>query len=334
MRARPFLLASVLSAFVLALPGGASAQSNDPEKVAEAKKHMQAGAAFYNDPSGHKCEEAYLEFKKAYDLVGTANPLKGMAVCSLELERDGDAIKEYEKYLQLKGTQVPADERAQIEADLKALRAALATVTLTSDRPGFRVVDVRTPATGYPVTNKYTASDASLSLGLHPGTHTFTASSDGAPDVVWKVEVANGATLSHAYDFAAAIAEEEQRKKDAAPKNTTTVVSRPVPTSVFVVGGLTIALAIPTAIFGVRALQKESDYKAQNGHEPIDAAQSQRDDVKSANLITDIFLGVTAVGLVTTTVLFVTRPTKTTPKVGWSITPTTHGGAAELHGSF
>ena len=41
--------------------GGAAPAPAKPDKaqLAEAKKHMEAGAAFYNDPSGHKCEEAY-----------------------------------------------------------------------------------------------------------------------------------------------------------------------------------------------------------------------------------------------------------------------------------
>ncbi|MEO5728898.1 MAG: hypothetical protein ABI134_17355, partial [Byssovorax sp.] len=77
--------------------------ATDPAKLAEAKRHMQAGAAFYNDPSGHKCEEAIREFGKAYELSGSLNALKGQAVCNLELERDGEAIEQYTKYLAGKG---------------------------------------------------------------------------------------------------------------------------------------------------------------------------------------------------------------------------------------
>src|SRR5581483_10837342 len=88
----------------LALASSARAQTPvtnpTPDQLAQARQHMQAGAAFYNDPSGkHKCEEAYREFKKAYLLSGSLNAVKGMAVCSLELERDGEAIKEYTQYL-------------------------------------------------------------------------------------------------------------------------------------------------------------------------------------------------------------------------------------------
>src|SRR5262249_32158347 len=161
---------------------------------AEAKKHMEAGAAFYNDASGvHKCEEALKEFKLAYDLSGSLNALKAMGVCELELERDGDAIAHYEKFLEKRGDK-PHPDRAQVETDLKALKAAVAWVTVSSDRSNVRITDVRTPAKGYPITNRYVASAAAQKLGLHPGSHVLTASSDNAPDQTWKVELANGAT--------------------------------------------------------------------------------------------------------------------------------------------
>src|SRR5690349_13522562 len=68
----------------------------DAAKIEEAKKHMVAGAALYNDPSGqHKCEEAYVEFNKAFELSGSLNALRSRAVCALELEKDGEALADY-----------------------------------------------------------------------------------------------------------------------------------------------------------------------------------------------------------------------------------------------
>jgi hypothetical protein len=310
-----------------AAPTIAAAQTTDATKLEEARKHMQAGALFYNDPSGHKCEEAYSEFKKAFDLSGSANPLKGMAVCSLELERDADAIAEYERYLSLKGKQVTSDERSQIENDLKTLRAALAHVTLKADRADVKVTDVRTPQAGYPITNHYVAATDGTTIGLHPGLHTFTASVEGKPDLVWKIEVTNGATLDHTFDFS------KVKAPDAAPQP----MVRPVPKAVYVAGGLTIALAIPTVIMGVRALGKSSDFKAANGAVPAADATVLHDDVKSANLVADVFLGVTAAALVTTGVLYFTRPSRpAAPTTGWIITPTPneHGGGATLRATF
>src|SRR5262249_12029943 len=157
---------------------------------------------FYNDPSGHKCEEAIREFGKAYELSGSLNALKGMAICNLELERDGEAIEQYTGFLAGKGSGIDAAEKTQAEADLAALKAAAATVTLTVDKDVVKIPDVRTPARGYPVQNVYTLPAAgSKKIGLHPGQHLFTASVEGKPDLTWKVEIANGGTYEHAFEF-------------------------------------------------------------------------------------------------------------------------------------
>lgn len=291
----------------------ARAQTNttDPAKIAEAKQHMQAGRAFYEDPSGHKCEEAYREFKKAYDLTGSLNAVKGMAVCSLELEHDGEAIEEYQKYLSGKGSQIPAGEREQVESDLKQLRAGVTWVTLKTDHPGTRIVDVRTPSAGYPITNKYVIPEGGIKLGLHPGAHVFTASLDGFRDVTWKIDMSNNGTYDHTFE----LDKEPPPETNKPPPQV--IMTRPVPKAVYVTGALTLALVAPTVIFGVRALGKESDYKAANGTIPKAQADEMQADVKSADLITDVFLGVTVAAALTTGVLYIARPSKPmAPKTG------------------
>src|ERR1700733_11891158 len=124
--------------------------TNDPAKLEQAKKHMQAGAAFYNDPSGHKCEEALKEFGEAYKLSGSLNALRGMAICNLELERDGEGIPQYQAYLAGKGDKIEADDKRQMDSDLAALKSAASKVAITVDRGAVKIVDVRTPSRGYP----------------------------------------------------------------------------------------------------------------------------------------------------------------------------------------
>lgn len=318
-----------------------------PAQLAEAKTHMQAGAAFYNDPSGHKCEEAYREFKAAYELSGSQNALKGMGVCALELERDGDAIEHYEKYLE-KATNVSAADRTQIETDLKALKAGVAWVTIQTDRQNVKIVDVRTPSKGFPVSNRYTAQSGATKIGIHPGAHAFTASVEGEPEQTWKVDIANGATYSHNFAFGQKGATpvpgpapepkpdaKPDEPKPEPPKETETY--RPTPVATYVFGGLTVALAVPTAILMVRAKGLNSDYKSANGTLPAADLESMQKDVKSANLLADIFLGVTAASLVTTGITYLARPTKTREKVGsFTIVPSVapQGGFATAVGTF
>lgn len=322
----------------------------DDAKIEEAKKHMEAGAAFYNDPGGHKCEEAYREFKKAYELSGSLNALKGMGVCALELERDGEAIEAYQKYLEGKGDQLDPAEKQQMETDLTALKEAVATVTIRTDKPGVKITDVRQPSRGFPITNHYQGTIEGKTLGIHPGQHTFTATVDGEPDQVWKVDISNGGKYNHIFEFekgkpvtAEGFTDQDLKGGGVGASTTPDQAdkaggTRPVPTSVYVVGGLSVALAVPTAIFMVMAKSKKSDYDAANGHSPKAQLDDMRSSVQSANLVADIFLGATVVGLATTGVLYFTRPTKkpAPAAASWHVAPSvgTTGGGAFVTGTF
>jgi hypothetical protein len=332
MRASLPRFAPALAVAILGL-GLASPAHADDDKLAEARQHMQAGAAFYNDPSGHKCEEAVREFKKAYELSGSLNALRGAAICSLELERDGEAIATYEQYLTGKGDKIDPAEKKQMTADLTALKSAVAWITLRTDRPGVRIVDTRTPARGFPITNRYDGSVDGEKFGIHPGEHVFTASVSGEPDQVWRVSVVNGTTLEHSFVFdtsapAVAAAEPPENGPVAGPEAPgapmkDTSGSRPVPTSVYVVGGLTVALAVPTVVFMVLATGKKSDYDAANGHATKAELEDLRAGVTTMNLVSDIGMGVTAASLVATGILYFTRPTKSDgPKASaWAVAP-------------
>jgi hypothetical protein len=346
--ARAAPLAICVAVICTAAPARGAEPKPSPAKIEEAKRHMKAGASFYNDPSGHKCEEAIREFGKAYELSGSLNALKGMAICNLELERDGDAIEQYTAYLTGKGNAIDAAEKAQIEADLNALKQAAAAVSLSADKEGVKVTDVRTPSRGYPIQNTYTLSAGKKKLGIHPGQHLFTASVEGKPDLTWKVEIANGGTYEHAFEF----------RKDAPPPPKTeppppapVKMIRPVPAAVWVTTGLTVALAGTWVGLAVRAKGKNSDYNKVNGKEPATQLEALRSDVKSANLIADIFMGATIASLGTTVILYFTRPSKPEPapkssfgppesgprQTGrWTLAPaaSSSGGGAQLVGSF
>jgi hypothetical protein len=321
----------------------------DPAKLEEAKRHMQAGASFYNDPSGHKCEEAIREFGKAYDLSGSLNALKGMAVCNLELERDGEAIEQYTKYLQGKGSSIDAADKQQIESDLNALKSAVAYITFTAPAGNWKLTDTRTPSRGFPITNRYQIGSNSKRLGIHPGQHTFTASIEGKPDVVWQVEIVNGAKYDHTFEGEKAATPPTDKPKvdgpkqpppkEEPPKEEPGKTTRPIPLSAYIVGGLTIAGAGATAGLGARALGKASDYKSKNGNASASDLATLRDGVKSANLVTDIALGVTVAAAVTTTVLIITRPSKPAKdakSASWTLAPAAgpSGGGAFLTGTF
>lgn len=344
MRCRFALVVLALASTLAGTAGHALAQgAPDPAAIEEAKRHMKAGAAFYNDPAGHKCEEALREFRKAFELSGSLNARKGMAICNLELERDGDAIRDYTAYLDGKGSSIDPAEKKQIEADLSALRTAVATIKIRVNRPGVRVTDVRTPSKGFPIRNSYAVDNQELVIGVHPGQHAFTASVEGrpgeAPKESWALEIANGSSTEITFTFVDATKRDAPVPTPEAPPPALPA-TRPVPASAWVATGVTGALAIAWGVLAVRAKIMNGDYEEVNGKASRASLEAMRSDVKTANLAADIVLGATAAGLATTVILVLTRPTVkpgTRPRAGvLTLSPIagpTSAGAA-LGGSF
>jgi len=307
---------------------------------------MQAGAAFYNDPSGRKCEEAYREFSKAYELSGSLNALKGMGVCALELERDGEAIEYLTKFLAGK-KELAGEEKAQVEADIAALNSAVAWITLSANQDGVKLTDVRTPTKGFPIRNRYEVGTAPVRLGIHPGSHSFEARTASGETQSWNIDVSNGSTLDHAFEFGGTTAVAPVAPPPAGgptpaqpPGQPDEVVdddNRPIPTTVYIFGGLTVALAVPTVIFMASASGARSDFDDQNGSASAAELDDLRGDVTTMNLVADIFLGATVASAAATAIFYFTRPTVESQTGGyWTVAPAVSrdGGGAAVFGAF
>lgn len=316
------------------MPAPASAQTRSQEDLDQARKHMEAGAAFYNDPSGHKCEPAVREFAKAYELSGSFRALRAQAICELELERDGDAIAHFEEFLRLAGDAIDAADRAQVENDLKALKAAVATLSLTTNQPNARLVATRQPTQGYPITNRYTVPAEGVSLGIHPGSYTFTASVEGFPDISWQADIENAARIERQLDFQkpAEVVVPVQPPPGAAAAP----AERPIPPTVWIFGGLTAALAVPTVVLMVSASSAKGDYDDLNGRGTAAELEDLRSDVVTKNVLADVFLGATVVSAAATAVFYFTRPEADPTQTGWVLVPAVapNGGGAFFSASF
>ena len=116
------LMPGAIGALVLAV--AAPALAGDVPITDAARKHFSAGVNFMQDPDGARYEEAYREFKAAYAESPSWKILGNLGICAMKLERDGEAIDAYKKYLQGGGTQLGAAERAQFSRDLSTLKPA------------------------------------------------------------------------------------------------------------------------------------------------------------------------------------------------------------------
>ncbi len=166
---------------------------------AEAQAHFNAGVSVLQDPDGARYEEAYLEFKAAYADSPSWKILGNLGITALKLERDGEAIEAFRKYLAEGGSDLDPEEQAQVKRDLATLEASSARVVLELPQ-GAAVLDERFPATGAAIRNSYRAAAGKLEIGVRPGRHRFTATLHGT-NRDWEVELQSKEQQTHAFSF-------------------------------------------------------------------------------------------------------------------------------------
>src|SRR5438093_310126 len=119
--------ASVVAGFLFSL--SAHMASADAASEDAARKHFKAGVAYLQDPDGERYEEAYSEFKVAYELSNSPKVLGNIGLCAMKLERDDEAIAAYARYL-AEVADIDPEERAQIKRDLETLSESAARITV------------------------------------------------------------------------------------------------------------------------------------------------------------------------------------------------------------
>jgi hypothetical protein len=213
-------------------------------------KHFAAGVAYLEDPDGARYEEAYAEFKKAYELSQSPKVLGNLGLCAMKLERDGEAIEAFTRYL-TEVDDVDPEERAQSTRDLQTLLAGAVHVSVSTDlraRDGasrIDIVDTRTPSRGAPIANVYSMTGQQAELVLRPGRHTLAIRIGGVQSGAWEFDAGPGARLAHT--FAA------QDARDASARPTSPTPSRVGPILFIGVG---VAALAAGGVLGLATLDK------------------------------------------------------------------------------
>jgi hypothetical protein len=285
----------------------------------EARSHFNAGVNFLQDPDGARHEEAYHEFKAAYAASPSWKILGNLGISAMKLERDGEAIEAYSKYLSEGGSEIDAADRAQISKDLDTLRAAVVEVTLTSNPAGATITDERFPTSGNPVRNRYGTLAQATTLGVRPGHHRFTATLSGYQDVVWEVDLEPRQKTPFEFKFAQPAAGGGPEKGgDAGVKLEPTAPSNPLRTVSYVAIGVG---AVTAGVGTYFMLQSNSEFDEANGlcpSFPCDLTPTQAnhrtqlgEDGDSHALLSKIMIPAGAAILATGVVLFFVSGNKT-----------------------
>lgn len=322
----------------------------------DARAHFTAGVNLLQDPDGARYEEAYREFKAAYAASPSWKILGNLGLSAMKLERDGEAIEAYKKYLSQGGKQVEAEERAQFQRDLATLEAGVVRLTLDSEPPGAIIEDERFPASGNAIRNSY-ATNGPLQIGVRAGRHRFTAKLAGRPDAVWDVELSPRQQQSYTFKFAEAPA-----APLAVPAPTPPPVTQPAAVTVdsgsaakanngmrigsYVALGVGVVGLGAGTLFAVQSKGKFEDANAITDREcgagnadcelgaAFPAWKSASDDAKSAKTLSLVGFIVGGVGVATGVTLFVLSTGKKEQPATAKVEPYLGFGALGVRGSF
>jgi hypothetical protein len=185
--------------------GSVRGHAADSPAIQEGKRAFKTGVLLLQDPDGAKYDEALVEFRRAYQALGTWKVLGNIGLCALKLERDGEAIEAYEKYLAGGRNEIDKAEREQVDRDLQRLRAQLVKVHIEAPA-GTQLADDRTTTQGSHVGNLYPMSAATIDLGLHPGHHSIVAKNEQG-QARWEVDLSPASSVTHKFEIANASAQ-------------------------------------------------------------------------------------------------------------------------------
>ena len=167
----------------------------------EAKLYFKNGVELIqSQPPNY--QDAYYQFKLAWEKSKSWKVLSNWGLCALKLERDGEAIWAYTEYLKQSGKDIDPDERKDLERDLLLLNGNAASVTVTSEVSDLELIDARAGSAVPPQT--YRLESGRLALRLRAGSHTLTASYQGK-SLRWEVTLSPGRTEEHRFEFAASV---------------------------------------------------------------------------------------------------------------------------------
>jgi hypothetical protein len=300
VKRNPFAL--LLGAALLAapLPLYADEPAAPPAEAVEAAKgHYKRARELYDE---NNFRGALVEMQRAFDLSKNPKLLFDLGQVHYQLQEYPAALDAFSRYLAVnKGTLSP-QRVEEVQKDIDKLKTRIGTVRITSNRPGAQILVDDAPAGVAPL------ADPVL---VGAGRHKITATAEGQTALPKVVDVAGGETLEVSLVFAESAPHpgaDQEPPRSSAP--------------VFAAWAITGGLAVATAVTGGLALSKSGKLKTDLDTPGVTRAQLDvdRSAGKTTALVSDVLLGTTIAGAVTSVVLTVVRrPVKRAPEGAVSV---------------
>jgi len=333
----PSILAAVAGMVVVARPAALHAQSDTEAALAEAL-YRQARELMAAD----KYDEACPKFAESYRLDRGTGTLLNLAACHEHQGKLASAWLEYSDGVVAARRDERPDRVKFAEDHLVELEPKLSRVTLIvppeADVPGLEI-----RLDGAPIGVAARGVPAPVDPGPHvveanaPGKQTFTqnlvigALADRQTVTIPKLADAPPAA-------AAPLPEPAAQPMSMAPPPAMApgdaAADRPTPTSVYVLGGATLALGTAAIVTGAIYLGERSSFKSASDS---GVAQDHYDTARSLGIANAVLWGATACGAGVTAYLYFTRPAEPrSERASAIVAPWIAPGSAGLaaHGAF
>jgi hypothetical protein len=276
---------------VLALTLGVASPAAAEDAISEeAKLYFRNGVELIQS-SPPNYQDAYYQFKLAYDKSKSWKVLGNLGLCAFKLERDGEALDAYNEYLKSGGAEIDPEERKQLERDVLLITGNSAAVSLVSSVSDVEVIDARAGTAVPPQTYKFQGTG--LALRLRAGTHTLTATTPDGKQEKWEVNLSPGKTVEHNFSFGQAATAAAAAPVAGAP-------AEPTPDPVdqgesggsglrtvgFITAGVGAAALIGGVVTGIMAKGKESDATDQCSADKVCPTAAEADFDSASSLAT------------------------------------------------
>jgi hypothetical protein len=237
--------------------------------------------------------------------------------------KQGHFVVARQSLVQCAADDCPAAMRPLCLDDLQKLTNRIPSVVFAARASdGHDLVDVRVFEGSVTLVEKLDGR----ALDLDPGVHTFRFETAGAPAVTSQVLVREG---EQARPIVATFASPSPERPSTPPPHEPLPAppegARPIPWTVFAVGGLAVAASAAWAGFGIEGISERSSLSGCMGHCSASAVQTASTHLD----IADGFMVASLVAWASTGVLFLTRP-----RVVPVVTATKDGAVAAVVGRF
>jgi len=297
----------------------------------EARRQFNVGVQLLDDEAGPRFAEAYDAFRRAYAASPSPLILSNLGLCAMRLERDGEAISVYERYLR-EVRDMSDEERQRIESDLRALRARSGTLIIRAQPAAGILVDRRLSATGHPAVNRYQVERGLITLVVHAGQHEIYLEGAETASPATAIVVGPGERES----LTLALPPSVEPVTPAALPPGEGLAGLTMPTIVLL--GITGALGAVTIGTGVAALESQSDYEAALDEERRADAVGVRQRGVILNGVTDGFMvgtivtGSVALGFLIRDAVLISRNRGPAVSTGFGVGP--DGAGVAVRGRF